>query len=351
MEAARNIAERVKAIPKGATGPAQVPMSGEDAERLLYERAGKEKPALHGKSAEERALDATGFEGDTPEELAVKTAKIAKSGANSSLQMQRAMRDIRDTLDIHSVSLIGMQDTLANLRRAMRVHDVSVKATESAHNPQLNPLLVNYLPFDSQPVVEEFFEVNDRTIALQRYVSKMVPWDPSTFAHNMVALLCTYQYRIDYAFPGERNTIAKLAYIPERLEVFLKSAAEFVARESGKVADMKTVKNQLRRAFQASKVRREREANEERALQPDERIYPYGMPPAEHGKKEDPKKAAGKRKKSSTGGPARKKRASAAAAEKSIRDGADAEASASHDTEEKESSEVINLSSDEEDNE
>ncbi len=80
----------------------------------------------------------------------------------------------------------------------------------------------------------------------------------------------------DFSFPGERQTYSDLTYIPQRLEVFLKSTAEWVARESGKEADMNTVKKQLRRAFQASKVRYELQKEAERHIPPEARQHPYG---------------------------------------------------------------------------
>ncbi len=58
--------------------------------------------------------------------------------------------------------------------------------------------------------------------------------------------------------------------------MFLKATAEWVARESGKEADMTKVKKQLRTAFQASKVRHERKIQAERTVDRDKRVYPYG---------------------------------------------------------------------------
>ncbi len=286
------MAAEIRNIPKGDVGPLPPAITPDDAEDILYQRAGREKPAPRPQTAAEHAVETATFDNLTPEALALKTGRMAQAAASGALQAQRVMKDLKDTVGIQSVNLVGIQDSLTNLRRALRIHDQSVKATESAANPQLNPLLSQYLPFDSQAVVEEFFEVDDRTVALQRYISKQLTWDPATFCHDMVALLCTFQYRIgklkhaldtaksnylpisrisDYSFPGERQTYSELTYIPARLEQFLKSAAEFVARESGKVADMKQVRKQLRRAFQASKVRHEREVIGERTKHPDDR--------------------------------------------------------------------------------
>ncbi len=196
------MAESILNIPKGAVGPAPPQLTTEEAQHLLYDRAGQEMPAPSAPSDWERAVDSARFDNLTPEALALKTARMAQAAASGVLQTQRAVKNMQDTIGIHSVSLAGMQDSIANLRRALRIHDQSVKATESAANPQLNPLLSGFLPFDSQPVVEEFFELKERTVALQRYISKMIPWNPSTFAHDMVALICTFQYRI-----GKRSAL------------------------------------------------------------------------------------------------------------------------------------------------
>ncbi len=190
------MAESIRNIPKGAVGPAPPTFTTEEAEAMLYERAGKEKPAPRPRSDAEHAVEMATFVGLSPEQLALKTAQMAQIGASGALEAQRVVKDMRDSIGIHTLSLAGMQDSIANLRRALRIHDQSVKATESAANPQLNPLLSGYLPFDAQAVVEEFFELNERTVALQRYIAKMIPWHPSTFAHDMVALICTFQYRI-----------------------------------------------------------------------------------------------------------------------------------------------------------
>ena len=190
------MAESIRNIPKGAVGPAPPQLTTEEAEHLLYDRAGKEPPQPRPPTDWERAVETARFDNLTPEALAIKTARMAQTAASGALQAQRVIKDLKDTMGIHTISLAGMQDSIANLRRALRIHDQSVKATESAANPQLNPLLSGFLPFDAQAVVEEFFELKERTVALQRYISKMVPWNPSTFAHDMVALICTFQYRI-----------------------------------------------------------------------------------------------------------------------------------------------------------
>ncbi len=190
------MAESIRNIPKGAVGPAPPALTPEEAEKLLYERAGREQPPPRPPTAAEQAVETAIFQGLSQEALALKTAHMAQTAASGALMAQRVIKDLKDTVGIHSVSFAGMQDSIANLRRALRIHDQSVKATESAANPQLNPLLSGFLPFDAQAVVEEFFELKERTVALQRYISKMVPWNPSTFAHDMVALICTYQYRI-----------------------------------------------------------------------------------------------------------------------------------------------------------
>ncbi len=196
------MAESILNIPKGAVGPAPPRLTPDEAEALLYERAGRERPAQRPQTDAERAVETARFDNLTPEALALKTARMAQTAASGALEAQRVIKDMKDSIGIHTVSLAGVQDSIANLRRALRIHDQSVKATESAANPQLNPLLSGFLPFDAQAVVEEFFELKERTVALQRYISKMVPWNPSTFCHDMVALICTFQYRI-----GKRSTL------------------------------------------------------------------------------------------------------------------------------------------------
>ncbi len=76
----------------------------------------------------------------------------------------------------------------------------------------------------------------------------------------------------------------------------MKSTAEWVARESGKEADMPKIKKQLRCAFQASKVRHEREIQAERTIEPDKRVHPYSGEFEEEGTSKRKRKSAFVRK-------------------------------------------------------
>ena len=89
------------------------------------------------------------------------------------------------------------------MRRVVSKTDVAgVTGQETAYNPNLNPLLAGFIPFDSNDAAEEFLNVPERTVALQRYIANVIKWEQATFARNMVRLILTYQYRYDHAFPA-----------------------------------------------------------------------------------------------------------------------------------------------------
>ncbi len=80
-----------------------------------------------------------------------------------------------------------------------------VNAKEIQHNPNLNPLLSGYVPFDSQESVNTFMESLDRVVALQRYVRAQVPWEEGSFVRNMVRLVCTREYRLEHDYLGMKT--------------------------------------------------------------------------------------------------------------------------------------------------
>ncbi len=94
---------------------------------------------------------------------------------------------------------------VAVIRRVVSASEQhAVTGKEIAHHKSLNPLLAD-VPFDSQEAVDNFFRSYDRIVALQRYVQLNVDWSEANFCRKMVRLLCTLQYRYDYAFPGDKT--------------------------------------------------------------------------------------------------------------------------------------------------
>ena len=92
---------------------------------------------------------------------------------------------------------------VASVRRIVARSDADpVNTREVQHNPNLNPLLSGYVPFDSQDSVNTFMESVDRVVALQRYVRSQVPWEEASFVRNMVRLVCTREYRYNHDYIG-----------------------------------------------------------------------------------------------------------------------------------------------------
>ncbi len=224
-----------------------------ELEAILHSKCGskpKELPQLS--EAEQKIKDETVTGRESARELFTRAAKYSRVAAKTALSNQRGIVVCMDKIDTHTRSLVLITEYLADLRRVMTKYDRPVHQQELMANPDLNPYLAGYIPFDDPLLTQEFFESQERIYALNRYVTDKIRWDPSTFIPRLVDLICTPSYRIKFSFPG-KQTLTSLVYIPQKLADFLIGAAELAAFDQGGCNPDK-VRDQLRVAFQASQV-------------------------------------------------------------------------------------------------
>ncbi len=128
---------------------------------------------------------------------------MSKTAAGHAAANTRGLHTIVDKLDIHTRTLVRLEEKVDVIKRSVTKYDRPVTMGELRSNPDLNPWLQGYLPFNEQALVADFFESQDRNYELTRYVLASISWDPSHFVPRMVSALCTEDYRIKYSFPGK----------------------------------------------------------------------------------------------------------------------------------------------------
>ncbi len=247
-----------------------------EIERTLYHWVGtKPRPRVE-KSEAEINLEAEEIPGKkTYKGVIAATGIIAKSGAQAAMASHRGTKTIKDKVDLHSRCMVQIKDELAHIRRVLTRYDRPLQTFEMATNPQLNPHLNTYVPFDSQYRVNEFFESRERVVELMRYVIHNVRWNVNNFALNTVRLICTYDYRDKHQFPGKIR-YERYTYVPDALEEFLYSAASLAASRSTEGGyNRDTCQAQFRSAFHNNQVLRDRKRKSEGDVSPSKRRYPY----------------------------------------------------------------------------
>ncbi len=247
-----------------------------DIEGSLYHWVGtKPRPRVE-KSQAEINLEKEEIPGNkTYKNVIAATGVIAKTSAQAAMGAHRGTKTIRDKVDLHSRCLVQVKDELAHIRRVLTRYDRPLQAFEMATNPQLNPHLNTYIPFDSQYRVGEFFESRERVVELMRYIIHNVPWNVNNFCLNTVRLICTFDYRDKHQFPGKIR-YERYTYVPDVLEEFLYSAASLAASRSTVGGYNKEIcQGQLRSAFHNNQVLRDRKRKSEGDISPSKRKYPY----------------------------------------------------------------------------
>ncbi len=183
---------------------------------------------------------------------------------------------------------MNLQDDVGHLRRVLRRYDTPLTHDELATNPALNPALNNYVPFDTQVMVNEFFQSRERIAALTAYVVSNTKWEPSTFPKAMLDKTVTLSYRYDHAYPGD-NVHKNLTYIPDKLRQFFESTAKVAAKRIGQMVDEKKFKDQMRVLFQKNIVERERKRKEDMDRPPSKRRRTYEGFPSDDDTHEEPR--------------------------------------------------------------
>ncbi len=128
---------------------------------------------------------------------------MAKSAAKAAVQNTRGLHNAVDKLDLHTRTLVRLEEKLDIIRRAVTKYDRPINMGQLRSNPDLNPWLQGYIPFSEQELVNDFFSSQERSYELTRWVLTTIKWDYNSFASRMVQALCTREYRIQYSFPGK----------------------------------------------------------------------------------------------------------------------------------------------------
>ncbi len=247
-----------------------------DIERSLYKWVGtKPRPPVE-KSEAEINIAAEDIPGNkTVRQVVAATGRICKTGSLSAMANHRGTKTLKNKIDLHSRCLVQIKDELSHMRRVLTRYDRPLESFTMATNPQLNPHLNTYVPFDSQYRVNEFFESHERVVALTRYVLHNVSWNINNFCVNAVRLICTNDYREKHQFPGKIR-YEKYTYVPEVFERFFYSTANLASNRSTKGGyDREICQNQLRGAFHNSIVTRDKKRKSESEVSPSKRRYPY----------------------------------------------------------------------------
>ncbi len=173
-----------------------------DIEEILYRRARVAPREPIAATETEQAIAQHSFENKTQRQVTVSTGIIAKTGSQASLATYRAVKALANKLDLHSRTLVNMQDDIANIRRVLRRFDTPLSTQALSTNPALNPALNQYVPFDDQVLTKEFFQSPERITALATYVLTNVKWSVAHFINEAINLTCTFNYREKHSFPA-----------------------------------------------------------------------------------------------------------------------------------------------------
>ncbi len=128
---------------------------------------------------------------------------MAKTAAGAAVKNTRGLHTLVDKVDLHTRTLVRIEETLHVIRRAVTKYDRPATMGELRSNPDLNPWLQGYIPFTGQSMVDDFFSSQDRTFELNRWIGDTFKWHHSQFVPRMVEALCSEDYRIKYSYPGK----------------------------------------------------------------------------------------------------------------------------------------------------
>ena len=251
---ARELAHRVANMPQDESLTARGQLKIRELEALLHSKTGTKPKAIPPMGETEEQLESVGVTGkETDRELALIAARNSRIAAKAGLCNTRGIQTCLQKIDLQSHTLALALEQLESLRRIVTRYDrPEMRKEQMMANPDLNPYLAGYVPFDNQVSVDKFFESEERTYELQRWLLSKLTWEPSQFIPRLCDLICTREYRIKYSYPG-KQLMHKLLYIPQRLATFLFGVAQTASLKFGGFNPEKA-EEQLRVAFQASQV-------------------------------------------------------------------------------------------------
>ncbi len=259
---ARKLAQDVANMGDNEKITTRAQMKIRELEAYLHSRVGtkpRDPPELT--QAEVNIEEETVSGKEPGRELITRAVGYSRVAAKTGLANQRGITVLLDKLDLHTRVHVITLEILNDLRRVMTKYDRPVHKEELMSNPDLNPYLSGYVPFNNQTAVKEFVDQPERTYALQRWILGKLSWDVNTFVSRMVDLVCTPEYRIRFSFPG-KQTMAHLIYIPEKFATLLFGVAEQAAADQG-FHNPDKIRDQLRVAFQACNVKRKNRPEED----------------------------------------------------------------------------------------
>ncbi len=243
--------------------PTRASRTRQEIRKSLAKALGIKLPPKAKRGPMEIAARNTSFHDKTPEEIAILTGKLAKAACVTAFASLRVARDLQVVADINTSALKRIQEELAQVRRATARMDRPLNIMETQDNPELNPHLAGYVPFNDAQTMLHFLRSIERSTALQRYIWVQVKWSPSNFTSKMVRTIFTYAFREKYDWPGGLRYKGKV-YLPDKIKTFLINVTSFVANKSGGHFDAAHVDRQLRVLFQDSQVAREMDQDEHR---------------------------------------------------------------------------------------
>ena len=251
---AQELARKVANMPQDERLTTRGQVKVRELEALLHSKTSTKPKEVPPMGDTEEALEKEKITGkETDRELALIAARNSRISAKAALCNTRGIQLCIQKMDLHSHTLSLILEHLESIRRILTRYDrPELKQGEIMANPNLNPLLAGYVPFDNQVAVNTFFESEERGVELHRWVLSKMHWDPSSFIPRLCEMVCTREYRIKYSYPG-KQLMKNLVYIPERLATFLFGVAQSAAVKFGGFNPEKA-EEQLRVAFQASQV-------------------------------------------------------------------------------------------------
>ena len=102
-----------------------------------------------------------------------------------------------------------------------------------------------------------------------------VLWDEQSFPKRMIELICTFEYRLNHNFPGERLTYKSYTYTPHRFNNFCFATVQYVAQRNHAHYSKEKTWERLRKAFQNSTVRPDMEKKIEMTVSPKKRTMHF----------------------------------------------------------------------------
>ncbi len=130
-------------------------------------------------------------------------SEVARYSVAQARDANRIAAENAKALKLHNRVLLEVTERLAMIERYVVPvnNQTQAREAEAAGNPEFDPNLAG-IPFNGDPAVRAFFRSQPKILALHRFILLRVPWNYNNFASEVVATVCTNQYRREHYFPG-----------------------------------------------------------------------------------------------------------------------------------------------------